>query len=303
MKIKFWGVRGSIPVPGIATMRYGGNTSCVQVLPSDETILIVDAGTGIRKLGKQLMQGVCGDGKGDIHLLISHTHWDHIQGLPFFAPSYREGNHITVYARERDDTHLDLVLKSATRDPYFPVPFDAVQAEASFRELKEGDTFRIGTCDVACCRLNHPWIALGYRVEEAGRAFMYISDTAPFTELLLEHDYIAAPPSPGDTPPPEEAGKLVHMQEELIRLCRGCSLIVFDTMFTGEEYLQRPHWGHSSPAHAVEIARQAGVGRLVLFHHAPNRTDEQVDSLLAAVQASAPDLEITAAAEGAELEI
>jgi phosphoribosyl 1,2-cyclic phosphodiesterase len=303
MRVKFWGVRGSIPVPGASTIRYGGNTSCVQVLPEDGTLLIIDAGTGIRKLGKQLMQGRCGRGEGEIHLLISHTHWDHIQGLPFFAPSYREGNKITVYARGRDDAHLDVVLKSATEDPYFPVPFDAVQAEATFRELVEGESFDIGACQVRCTRLNHPWIALGYRVAEGDKAFAYVSDTAPFTDVLLEHDFISSPPQPGALPPPEEADKLERMEEALVDLCRGCGLIVFDTMFNDQEYQQRPHWGHSAPTHAVDIARRAGVKRLVLFHHAPNRTDEQVDELLADTRARAPDLEIIAAAEMAELDV
>lgn len=303
MRIKFWGVRGSIPVPGESTMRYGGNTSCMQVLPEDGTILIIDAGTGIRKLGKQLMQGRCGRGEGDIHLLISHTHWDHIQGLPFFAPSYREGNKITVYARGRDDAHLDVVLKSATQDPYFPVPFDAVQAEVAFRELTEGESFDIGACRVQCTRLNHPWIALGYRIAEGDKAVMYVSDTAPFTEVLLEHDFISTPPQPGDLPPPDQADKLARMEEDLVALCKGCDVLVFDTMFTEQEYRQRPHWGHSAPAHAVDIARRAGVGRLVLFHHAPNRNDEQVDNILAETRERAPDLEIIAAAEMAELEV
>jgi phosphoribosyl 1,2-cyclic phosphodiesterase len=284
-------------------MRYGGNTACLQVLPTDGTLLIIDAGTGIRKLGKHLMSGPCGRGQGDVHLLISHTHWDHIQGLPFFAPSYREGNRITVYARERNDTHLQLVLKSATEDPYFPVPFDAVQAEVKFRELREGNRFEIGALKLRCARLNHPWIALGYRVEEGDRAFAYISDTAPFSELLLEHDYIATPPQPGDTPAPEEADKLAVMQNDLVSLCQGCQLIVYDTMFTMDEYRERPHWGHSAPEHAVDIARRAGVGRLVLYHHAPGRTDDQVDAVVEAVRKEASDLEISAAAEMAVVEV
>ncbi len=303
MRVKFWGVRGSIPVPGGDTMRYGGNTSCVQVLPDDGTTIVIDAGTGIRKLGKRLMRGPCGKGKGEIHLLISHTHWDHIQGLPFFAPSYQEGNHITLYARERNDTHLQMVLKSATKDPYFPVPFDAVQAEVEFKELMEGDRFQVGACDIRCARLNHPWIALGYRIEEQGRAFAYVSDTAPFTDLLLEHDFIASPPQPGDAPSPEESDKLAKMESDLVSLCQSCDLIIFDTMFTLDEYRQRPHWGHSAPEHAVEIARRAGVKRLVLFHHAPARSDDQVDAVLAAAKEHAPDLEILAAAELMELEI
>jgi ribonuclease BN (tRNA processing enzyme) len=223
--------------------------------------------------------------------------------LPFFAPSYRAGNRITLYARERDDTHLQLVLKSATEDPYFPVPFDAVHAKLEFCELKEGDRFTIGDCDVRCTRLNHPWIALGYRVEEQGRAFAYISDTAPFSELLLEHDFIATPPRPDDSPSEEEADTLAKLQRDLVSLCQGCQLVIYDTMFTLEEYRQRPHWGHSTPEHAVDIARRAEVDRLVLYHHSPTRTDAQVDAVLEKTRRHAPDLEIVAAAENMELEV
>lgn len=303
MKVRFWGVRGSIPTPGRDTVRYGGNTACVQVLPEDGTTLIVDAGTGIRKLGKLLMEGGSGRGRGDVHLLISHTHWDHIQGLPFFAPSYREGNRITVYARERNDSHLRLVLSSATRDPYFPVTFEAVQADVSFRELREGDTFSVGACQVQCCRLNHPFVALAYRVEEAGRAVAYVSDTAPFSDILLEEDFVPAPPAPGASLTRTEMERLQEMERALVDLCRGCSLVIYDTMFTLDEYRQRPHWGHSAPEHAVEILRRAGVGRLALYHHAPARSDAEVDSLVRRIQQAAPDLEILAAAEGLTLTV
>ncbi|MFI5291039.1 MAG: MBL fold metallo-hydrolase, partial [Polyangia bacterium] len=144
MKVRFWGVRGSFPVPGPDTNRYGGNTSCVAVRPSDDEdapLIIIDAGTGIRKLGKELMQGAFGAGQGTAHLLVSHTHWDHIQGLPFFAPVYQKGNQFFVYARQRDDTHLRAVFASQTDSPYFPVPFENVQADVAFRELVEGARF------------------------------------------------------------------------------------------------------------------------------------------------------------------
>src|SRR6516162_6402320 len=125
MRVRFWGVRGSLPVPGAKTERYGGNTSCVEVRSAAGTRIVVDAGTGIRKLGKELMQGEGGEpGKANVHLLISHTHWDHIQGLPFFSPLYQRGNNLHVYARKRDDLHLRAVFASQTEDPYFPILFD-----------------------------------------------------------------------------------------------------------------------------------------------------------------------------------
>src|SRR5678809_73255 len=136
MKVRFWGVRGSIPVPGKATSRYGGNTSCVEVRPASSAPIIIDAGTGIRRLGKALMEDAFGDGKGVASILISHTHWDHVQGLPFFSPLYREGNRVDIFARQRD-LHLEAVFSAQNRAPYFPVPLSAMRAEMRFHELIE----------------------------------------------------------------------------------------------------------------------------------------------------------------------
>jgi len=304
MKIRFWGVRGSYPVPGVETNRYGGNTSCVAVKTSDDgPFIIIDAGTGLRKLGKEMMQSEWGEGAGTAHLLVSHTHWDHIQGLPFFSPMYHKGNKFFVYARQRDDTHLRAVFASQTDSPYFPVPFENVQADVAFRELVEGARFEIGPVKVRCTRLNHPWIAIAYRLDFEGRSVCYVTDTAPFRDILIEQEYIRQPPKPGDPLKPDDAAKLAAMRDGVVRLCEGADLVIYDTQFTPEEYMVRPHWGHSCPADAIEIARAAGSKNLVLFHHAPERTDDQIDALLAAHRASAPDLQLTAAAEGMELNV
>jgi phosphoribosyl 1,2-cyclic phosphodiesterase len=303
MKIKFWGVRGSIPVPGRQTNRYGGNTSCVEVRAEGGPHIIVDAGTGIRRLGKELMQGPFGRGEGSAHLLISHTHWDHIQGMPFFAPLYQPGNRLYVYARQRDDVHLRAVFQSQTEDPYFPVPFDSVQADVAFRELVEGARFEIGPIKVACTRLNHPWIAMAYRFDHEGGSICYVTDTAPFRDVLLEHEFIAEPPRVGAPLAPPIAAKLRKMQEALVRLCEGADLVVYDTMFTPEEYRRQPHWGHSCPDDAIEICRAAGVRTLALYHHAPERSDDEVDAILAHYRKHTRRLEIVAAAEGLELEV
>lgn len=303
MKIRFWGVRGSIPVPGPQTNRYGGNTSCVEVRPKNGPQIIIDAGTGIRRLGKEMMQNAFGEGKGQAHLLISHTHWDHIQGLPFFAPLYQQGNRFYVYARQRDDTHLRAVFASQTEDPYFPVPFNSVKAEVAFRELVEGARFEIGKVRVACTRLNHPWIAMAYRLDADGASLVYSTDTAPFTDILLEHEFISQPPQPGQPLPEEHAAKLRQMRDALIDLCRGADFLIYDTQFTPEEYRAKPHWGHSTPYDAVEIALAAKVKTLALFHHAPERTDEQQDAILDEVRrkTSGSGLEIVAAREHMEV--
>jgi phosphoribosyl 1,2-cyclic phosphodiesterase len=304
VKVRFWGVRGSYPVPGPETNRYGGNTSCVEVRVSDDKDsprIIIDAGTGLRKLGKEMMQGEFAEGRGAAHLLVSHTHWDHIQGLPFFAPVYQKGNKFFVYARQRDDTHLRAVFASQTESEYFPVPFDKAQAEVAFRELVEGARFEIGPVKVACARLNHPYVAIGYRLDYEGHSVAYVTDTAPFTDILIENEFIATPPQPGDPLKPDDASKLKAMRDGVVRLCEGADVVIYDTQFTPEEYRSKPHWGHSCPEDAIEIARSAGAKTVVLFHHAPERTDDQIDALLAQHRANTPDLQLVAAAEGMEL--
>jgi len=305
MKARFWGVRGSIPVPGPQTNRYGGNTSCVEVKPRGADPIIIDAGTGLRRLGKRLMEQRFGEGKGKAHLLISHTHWDHIQGLPFFSPLYTAGNQLHVYARQRDDTHLRAVFASQTEDPYFPVPFDTLKADIDFRELVEGQSFEIGDAKISCTRLNHPWIAIAYRIDVDGAALVYASDTAPFTDILLEHEFIEQPPEPGAPLSPDDEKKLKAMRAGLVELCRGADLVIYDTQFTPEEYASKPHWGHSTPNDAIAVALDAGAKQLALYHHAPARSDDELDAILSEYRQrlSGSDLDLIAAYEGLEVTV
>jgi phosphoribosyl 1,2-cyclic phosphodiesterase len=305
MKVRFWGVRGSLPVPGMKTERYGGNTSCVEVRSAAGTCVVVDAGTGIRKLGKELMQGDGAAARTKVHLLISHTHWDHIQGLPFFSPLYQEGSRLDVYARKRDDLHLRAVFASQIDDPYFPIPFGEAKADIAFRELLDSAEFEIADVKVSCARLNHPYIATAYRLSVDGASVVYVSDTAPFSDILFDDQFIARPPTAGAELPKIDRDKLATMREGVVRLCEGADLVIYDTMFTNEDYQRLPHYGHSRPSDAVEICREAGVGRLALFHHAPERSDGEVDAILEETRALTRrekiGIDVVAAYEGLDL--
>ncbi len=304
MKVRFWGVRGSIPVPGRSTSRYGGNTSCVEVRPRNAAPIIIDAGTGLRRLGKSLMEESFGDGRGRASILISHTHWDHVQGLPFFSPLYRAGNEIEIFARQRD-MHLEAVFSAQNRAPYFPVPLSAMEANMRFHELLEGARFEIGAARISCTRLNHPWIAIAYRIDVDGAAVVYCADTAPFADVLLGREFVTAAPSLDEPLPPVVAEQLATMRAGVVALARDADLLIYDTQFTKDEYRLRPHWGHSHPDDAIGIAREAGAKRLCLYHHAPLRSDDDNDRILARVREVVRTiddrLEVMSAYEGLEV--
>ncbi len=184
------------------------------------------------------------------------------------------------------------------------MPFDNVQADVAFRELVEGARFEIGPVKVSCTRLNHPWIAMAYRLDCDG-ASVVLRDRhgAVHATSCIEQEYIRQPPKPGDPLKPEDAAKLSAMRDGVVRLCEGADLVIYDTQFTPDEYAAKPHWGHSCPEDAIEIARAAGAKAVVLFHHAPERTDDQIDEMLAYHRKQTTDLELVAAAEGMELSL
>lgn len=250
------------------------------------------------------MEDSFGEGKGKASILISHTHWDHVQGLPFFSPLYHKGNEVSIYARQRD-MHLEAVFSAQNRAPYFPVPLSAMQADMKFHEVIEGTKFNIGNAKVSVTRLNHPWIAIAYRVEVDGAAVVYCSDTAPFADYLLGTDFVKQAPSLDAPLAPETAAELAQMRAGVIALAKNADLLIYDTQFTKEEYRQRPHWGHSHPDDAIAIAREAKAKTLCLFHHAPLRSDDENDKILeqyrGVVAAQNDKFDLVSAYEGLEI--
>ncbi len=248
MKIRFWGVRGSIASPGPLTAGVGGNTSCVEIAAGD-TRLICDAGTGMRRLGEELVQ----DGPTEVTLLLSHLHWDHIQGLPFFLPAYVPGNRIAVIGRPTAEMSLREALEDQMKAPHFPVRFAELGADVGFHHVAPGQVTHVGSAVVRCARGNHPGGVTAYRIEHGGRSVVYATDT--------EH-YSCVDPS-------------------LLALARGADVLIYDAQYTPEEYAgasgrSKVGWGHSTWEAAAALAEEAEVGELVLFHHDPQRTDDGV---------------------------
>lgn len=247
MLIRFWGVRGSIASPGPETAAVGGNTSCVEVV-CGKTRLVLDAGTGLRGLGNHLL--AAGEPLA-LTLLLSHYHWDHIQGLPFFVPLYMKQTELTIVGGPNGVMSAREALERQMSAPVFPVRLDEVGARIATREVRVGDAFEVGEALVRVARGNHPGGVVAYRIEHEGRSVVYATDT--------EH-YACVDPA-------------------LRALCDGADVLVYDSQYTPEEYRTKLGWGHSTYVAGAELARAAGVGTYVLFHHDPLRTDEQVLAL------------------------
>jgi phosphoribosyl 1,2-cyclic phosphodiesterase len=275
MQITFWGVRGSYPVPGAATVRYGGQTSCVEVRSATGETLIVDAGTGMRALGNKLLQEATQ--AQHYHVLLSHVHWDHIQGLPFFSPVYIAGTRVSIYALLTAADELHQVIGGITRHEFFPMSLEAVPAQFEFHQVEPGVDFDIGSFHVMPIALNHPFGSVGYRVDADGSSWAYVADTAPFDRVLHKQHFLAGPEALSE----DDRIALGAMRDALIQRLEGVDTVVYDTHFTEDEYRRFPHYGHSTPDQALEICAAARVRRLVLYHHAPSHGDDQMDRIAA----------------------
>ena len=285
--VRFWGVRGSIASPGPDTVRYGGNTPCVAVTRAGRQ-LILDAGTGLRALGVALQARSRGQAQS-IDLLISHTHWDHIQGFPFFVPAYMPANQIRVYGPRSADKPLEKVQRGQMDPEYFPVALGDMAAQIQVHEYR-GESFDIAGFRVTAAYLNHPGATLGYRLEDAGLVITYATDTEPYRRHL-----------PATSPSAQAAEFALDLDRELVELARNADLMIADSQYFPDEYPRKMGWGHTCYTDAVEIALQAGVRHLVLFSHDPMHSDDMVDAKLAhcrrIVEERGSDMRVTAASE------
>jgi phosphoribosyl 1,2-cyclic phosphodiesterase/ActR/RegA family two-component response regulator len=294
LTVGFWGTRGSIATPGPATTLYGGNTACVE-LRSGQDILIFDAGTGIRELGRSLVEEFKGRAL-TLHLFISHTHWDHIQGFPFFMPVYTPSTTLHVYGSAGQGRSLEGVLSGQMQADYFPVALGDLVSSLHVHEF-HGEPFRIGDVTVSGTYLNHPGMTLGYRIARAGKSIVYATDHEPYRSTL----------EVGSTQ--AEAGKQFgrKLDDAFVSFVQGADLYIGEAQYTDLEYPTKIGWGHSSLSATVEVALQGGVKTLALFHHDPMHSDEVVTGMevlakaLIAERGSA--LRCFAAREGQTLEV
>jgi len=292
MRIRFWGTRGSIAVPGPSTNHFGGNTSCVELTTENGDLIILDCGTGARQLGAALMA----QGRMPINanILLGHTHWDHIQGFPFFTPAFVKGNAVAIYGPEGSRGSLQEVLAGQMEFTYFPVELTQLPAAITYHDLTEGIHTIAGT-QVATQFLNHPAMTLGYRVEADGVAIVYLVDHERFSDELWRAG--------------AESGRIESILHEgdrrHARFMADADLVIHDAQYTPEEYPSRKTWGHSTYDYVVQIAAAAGVRRVALTHHDPNHDD----AFVAEIERKARDLalqcetglDVFCAYEGCEL--
>ena len=259
MRIKFWGTRGSIPICEADSIRYGGNTTCVEVRTADGELIVLDAGTGIRKLGLSLLQDPAFQQKG--YIFITHTHWDHIQGFPFFVPAFMPKNHFVFYGQFKLYGRLEDSLKGQMEHIYFPVRLKDMGSRLEFVEIIEEEV-QIGSARVVSRHLNHPQGVLGYRIEDKDNVFVFATDTEHYLDRI---------------------------DHKVVELARDADVLAYDSQYTEEEYPQKIGWGHSTWRAGVEIAKAANVKQLVLTHHDPMHNDGFLDDVLAKARKEFPN--------------
>jgi phosphoribosyl 1,2-cyclic phosphodiesterase len=280
VKVRCWGTRGSIPSPGPNTVRYGGNTTCFEVIHQGSR-LIFDAGSGIRPLGMEILE----KGPNTIHIFLTHFHWDHIQGFPFFPPLYDPEDQIKVVGPKQKDIDVQNLFAGQMGPIYFPVPFNVVAATMEFEHLNQGG-YEVGDASLEVIRVKHPSFVLGYRINIGGKTICFIPDN----ELEGEATYMEP-----------------NWDRRIREFVQGADLLIHDSMYTDEEYAGRAGWGHSTFSQAMRLAEEGGVKRLLFFHHDPTRSDTELDTIVSRLRdgalARGLKMDLGAAAEGVDLKL
>lgn len=291
MKFKFWGVRGSIPSPGPNTVKYGGNTTCIEIRTNDNDLIILDAGTGIHVLAQSLLKQM----PINAHIFITHTHWDHIQGLPFFLPIFIAGNSISIYGSVDPvtDEKINRALSTQLQYSYFPIQEAQLKAKVNYLTISPGVPVKVGSAKITPIILNHPVLNFGYRVDCDGQSLFFTGDyeTQPNIYNPQDEDY------------EQFQCYLNEKQKEVINAMKGVDALIIDSSFTQNEYVTKQGWGHGTYDSAMELGAAANVKRLFLTHHEPTRTDAELDAIYEDLIKNHPELnfQLIIAQEGADI--
>ena len=295
MKIKFWGVRGSIPVPGPHTAKYGGNTTCIEIRTDDNQLIILDGGTGIFQLSQTLLAEM----PLTANVFITHSHWDHIQGLPFFIPIFIPGNRLLLHGA-RDFVSgrgVEQVMDVQLQYSFFPIREAELKASIEYSAISPGQVVQIGAATVTAVLLNHPVINLGYRVDSNGKSVFFTGDHEPYYNIY----------DPSDESFQKYQALIEEKQQAILEVLRGVDVLIADSSYTAEEYPAKQGWGHGNYDSSINLAQQAGAKILYCTHHEPTRSDAALEQAFEKAltryprQQGAPEYRL--AREGEEIEI